>query len=90
MAECDKDDMSLTVDDQLVALEIGFTRVVDIPSLVAIKGGVDYVVLLELKQIAIADAELSIKTLSFVGHWNADLLADVLYDYVLWVETRAG
>ena len=78
-----ENDVSLSVDGQVLRYEVGLTRVVDIASFAAKKCSIDDVVSIESKIVAVADAELIVGNLSFVSNWIPDFLANVLNNDVL-------
>ena len=82
--------MRLSIDGQVLADQIGFARVVDVPSLAPVESSVDYVVLVESEIVAVADTQFVVVVFSLVGDGLADLLPHVLNDYVLWVQSTVG
>lgn len=79
--------MCLSIDSQVLADQIGFARVVDVPGLAPVESRVDYVVLVESEIVAITDTKLDVVVFSLVGNRFADLLAHILNDYVLLVQS---
>ena len=79
--------MSLSVDSQVLADQVGFARVVDVTGLAPVESRVDYVILVESEIVAIADTKLVVIVFSLVGNRFTNLLSHILNDYVLRVQS---
>jgi hypothetical protein len=71
----------LNIDDLGRAVRV--TGVIKIARLITMEGRVDNVLLVKSEQVAITDALLFIDYLTFVGHFVADFLSNILNNYVV-------
>ena len=87
LASSHKDDVGLTINREVLTDQIRFARVVDIARLAAVESSIDDVVAVEAEVVAVTHAQLVVRNLTLVSHWVSDLLTNILYDDVFWVQS---
>ena len=81
--------MKLAIHVKDICITICFTRVIQVPGLVAKESGINHIILVESEHVAVTDSQLIVICLTFVSKSISDFLSYILDDNVFGVKPKS-